>query len=93
MQAFASQYADDDSIKILSFHPGSYYTPGVAANIPANMPGIEWEDEALPAWFCVWLAGTESDFLSGRFLWAHCTFTRLYEFSKKCKLTRHRGRR
>lgn len=56
MQAIASQFANQRA-KVFSFHPGSFYTPGLAANMPANFPGIEWEDEGLPALFSVWLAG------------------------------------
>lgn len=29
-----------------------------------------WEDVELPADFAVWLAGPQSDFLQGKYLWA-----------------------
>ena len=76
MQNFASQFKVED-VSIFSYHPGSFYTPGVAANIPKDM--IQWEDINLPADFAVWLAGPESAFLHGRFVWAQwgkcCTWT------------------
>ena len=68
MQNFASQYRDS-GVRVFSFHPGSYYTAGVAANIPKDM--VQWEDIQLPAHFARWLAGPESGFLHGRFLWAN----------------------
>ncbi|KAG6012947.1 hypothetical protein E4U41_005188, partial [Claviceps citrina] len=33
--------------------------------------GVSWEDPRLPAHFALWLAGPESGFLSGRFVWAN----------------------
>lgn len=68
MQSFAAQFQGED-VRIFSFHPGSYYTPGVAQNIPKDM--VKWEDEDLPAYFTVWLAGPQSAFLHGRHLWAN----------------------
>ena len=69
MQNFASQFPYPESrVKIISFHPGSFYTEGVAANIPKDM--IEWEDINLPAHFCLWCAGPEGGVLHGRFVWA-----------------------
>lgn len=41
--------------------------------LPPGAPqpeGVEWEDIKLPADFAVWLAGPQSDFLHGRFVWA-----------------------
>lgn len=69
MQQFATQFKDEDSIKIVSFHPGSFYTPGVAANFPKG--AVKWDEEDLPAHFALWLAGPESRFLHGRFVWAN----------------------
>ena len=69
MQQFASQFKDDENIKIVSFHPGSFYTPGVAANFPKG--AVKWDEEDLPAHFALWLAGPESKFLHGRFVWAN----------------------
>ena len=68
MQSLAAQFPTQD-VRIYSFHPGSFYTAGVAANMPKDM--VKWEDINLPADFALWLAGSESDFLHGRYLWAH----------------------
>lgn len=80
MQNFASQFKDED-VKVVSFHPGSYYTAGVAANIPKAM--VEWEDVTLPADFTVWLTGPQSDFLHGRFVWANWDVDQLIELEDK----------
>lgn len=77
MQSFASQYKEDENVKIFSFHPGSFYTPGVAANMPKG--AVEWEDVDLPAHFAVWLAGPDSGFLHGRYLWANWDVDELTE--------------
>ncbi|KAG5978947.1 hypothetical protein E4U55_005716 [Claviceps digitariae] len=55
--------------RVFSFHPGAIYTPGTAEVFPKG--GIPWEDVNLPAHFALWLAGPESDFLSGRYMWAN----------------------
>ena len=68
MQSFASQFKEEN-VKIVSFHPGSICTPGIAQNISKNM--FPWDDVELPADFALWLAGPESDFLHGRHVWAH----------------------
>lgn len=78
IQSFAAQFKEH---KIFSLHPGSFYTPGVAQNIPKNM--IEWEDERLPAYFAVWLAGEVSGFLHGRQLWANLDVTELEEMKER----------
>lgn len=69
MQQFACQYKNDPNVSIFSFHPGAFYTPGVAAKF-AKMD-VKWDQEDLPAYFCLWLAGPESRFLHGRFVWAN----------------------
>ena len=69
MQSFASQYKDDPSVNIFSFHPGAFYTPGVAANFAQGT--VKWDDEDLPAYFALWLAGPESKLLNGKFVWAN----------------------
>jgi len=69
MQSFAAEQKNNDNVKIFSFHPGSFYTPGVAENMPKSM--MQWEDINLPADFALWLAGPESAFLHGRHLWAN----------------------
>ncbi|KAF2486224.1 putative short-chain dehydrogenase [Neohortaea acidophila] len=82
MQSFASAFPDGD-IRIFSFHPGAYYTPGVAKNIPKDM--MVWEDERLPADFTLWLAGEESDFLHGRHVWANYDVDELIALKEKLR--------
>lgn len=69
MQHFAFEQADDDHVRIFSLHPGAFYTPGTAEHFSEH--AMEWEDINLPAHFALWLAGPESGFLSGRYVWAH----------------------
>jgi NAD(P)-dependent dehydrogenase (short-subunit alcohol dehydrogenase family) len=69
MQQFAYQYKDDPSVNIFLFHPGAFYTPGVAANFARA--DVKWDEEDLPAHFALWLAGPETRFLHGRFMWAN----------------------
>ncbi|KAK7934898.1 hypothetical protein PG985_000393 [Apiospora marii] len=57
-----------ETTRIFSFHPGSLYTPGTAEHFARD--ALEWDDIELPAHFARWLAGPQSDFLHGRFLWA-----------------------
>ena len=66
MQSFASEQ-ENDNVKIFSFHPGVFYTPVVAQHYPED--AMSWEDIKLPAHFALWLAGPESGFLNGRYLW------------------------
>ncbi|KAK8136149.1 hypothetical protein PG984_004089 [Apiospora sp. TS-2023a] len=78
MQAFAAevewkqkmmqQDGERTKTRIFSFHPGSLYTPGTAEHFAKD--ALEWDDIELPAHFARWLAGPQSDFLRGRFLWA-----------------------
>ena len=68
MQNFAAELSGK-GVRVFSVHPGSYYTPGVAANMSKDM--VAWEDVVLPAHFIRWLAGSESDFLHGRFVHAN----------------------
>ncbi|KAG6022116.1 hypothetical protein E4U19_005260 [Claviceps sp. Clav32 group G5] len=58
-----------DRVRVFSFHPGAITTPGSTA---VYTPGaVQWEDADLPAHFSLWLAGPESDFLNGRYVWAN----------------------
>ncbi|GIZ46725.1 hypothetical protein CKM354_000983900 [Cercospora kikuchii] len=71
LQHFASENASlgpDRKIKIHSFHPGAFYSPAVASHFP---PDTVWDDLTLPGDFAVWMAGSQSDFLHGRFVWAN----------------------
>ncbi|KAH8726146.1 putative NADP(+)-dependent dehydrogenase [Phaeosphaeriaceae sp. PMI808] len=67
MQHFAMEQ-DSDAVRIFSLHPGAFYTP--ASSRIYCKDAMKWEDIRLPAHFVLWLAGPQSGFLSGRFLWA-----------------------
>jgi NAD(P)-dependent dehydrogenase (short-subunit alcohol dehydrogenase family) len=67
MGHFASEQ-EGDNVSIFSYHPGAFYTPASAEIYPQD--AMRWEDINLPAHFALWLAGPESAFLSGKFLWA-----------------------
>lgn len=73
MQHFAFEHSasptTSGNFKIISFHPGSFYTPTVAAFYSEDH--FDWDDIRLPAHFALWLAGPESNFLNGRYVWAH----------------------
>lgn len=68
MQHFAFEQESDD-VRIFSLHPGAFYTPTVAKHFAKD--ASNWEDINLPAHFALWLAGPESGFLHGRYVWAH----------------------
>ena len=68
MQHFAFEQ-QAGNVRVFSFHPGAFYTPASAGVYAED--AFEWEDIDLPAHFSLWLAGPESGFLSGRYLWAH----------------------
>lgn len=68
LQCFAAE-RDSEALRIFSFHPGAFYTPAVAEHFGRDE--IQWDDVELPAHFALWLAGPESSFLNGRYLWAH----------------------
>ena len=57
------------NLRLFSFHPGTFYTPSVAEHYARDE--IKWDDLDLPAHFALWLAGPESSFLHGRFVWAN----------------------
>jgi NAD(P)-dependent dehydrogenase (short-subunit alcohol dehydrogenase family) len=71
MQHFAAEQKGDD-VKIISFHPGAIWTPGTEKTLGRifSKDAPHWEDINLPAHFALWLAGPESGFLHGRFVWA-----------------------
>lgn len=68
MQHFAFEQTSDD-VRIFSLHPGAFYTPAAAEHFAED--AMIWEDIDLPAHFALWLAGPESGFLNGRYVWAH----------------------
>ncbi|KAG5967448.1 hypothetical protein E4U56_000858 [Claviceps arundinis] len=59
-----------DRVRVFSFHPGAITTPGTTA-VYTSPGAVQWEDADLPAHFSLWLAGPESDFLNGRYVWAN----------------------
>ncbi|KAG6358767.1 hypothetical protein INS49_012286 [Diaporthe citri] len=59
----------NEGAKIVSFHPGAFYTPTVAEHFAADE--VKWDSLDLPAHFALWLAGSESGFLHGRHVWAN----------------------
>jgi short-subunit dehydrogenase len=59
---------EKDHVRLVTFHPGIIYTPAAQKEYPED--ALVWEDVQLPGDFAVWLAGKESEFLHGRFLWA-----------------------
>lgn len=67
MQQFAAE-VDREAVRVFSVHPGALYTPGTAQMFGRG--AMEWEDLQVPAHFALWLAGEESGFLHGRYLWA-----------------------
>ncbi|KAI0121125.1 putative NADP(+)-dependent dehydrogenase [Xylariales sp. AK1849] len=87
MQHFAVEQLQEsedgvNSGKVISFHPGSFYTPSVAEHYPSNH--FQWDDIDLPGDFALWLAGPESDFLNGRYVWAHWDVDELIKLREKC---------
>ena len=79
MQHLAFEHAGEANV--FSFHPGAFYTPSSAEIYPKD--AIKWEDIELPGHFARWLAGPESEFLSGRFLWAQWDVDELIALKKK----------
>lgn len=69
LQHFASEHSRDE-VKILSFHPGFFFTPAMA-RMGFTKENSAWDEVDLPAHFALWLAGPESDFLNRRHVWAN----------------------
>ncbi|CZT14225.1 uncharacterized protein RCC_00199 [Ramularia collo-cygni] len=64
----ATTEQEEQKVRFVNFHPGVIPSDTAASIIPKGL--IEWEDIQLPADFSVWLAGPQSGFLQGRFVWA-----------------------
>lgn len=58
----------DERVRLFSFHPGHFYTPLVAQHVDKSW--VEWDQIELAGDYAVWLAGSNSAFLEGRFTWA-----------------------
>ncbi|KAK3385918.1 hypothetical protein B0H63DRAFT_510591 [Podospora didyma] len=73
---FVAQDVDPEQLQVISFHPGTIFTPGVERlGIPAN--AFPFDDESLPGSFAVWAASEEARFLHGRWVWASWDVTEL----------------
>ena len=70
-------------MRMFSYHPGAFYTPLAASTgIPAD--ALPWEDIRLPGHFATWLVlSGETDFLHGRFVWAHWDVDELISLKEK----------
>ncbi|RMZ83619.1 hypothetical protein DV738_g923, partial [Chaetothyriales sp. CBS 135597] len=84
LHSFAAQFHESDNVKVYSYHPGTFYTFGVAQNVPRDH--MVWEDIRLPAHFALWLAGPQSDFLHGKFLWANWDVDELMELKPRVQV-------
>lgn len=80
MQHFAMEQETDHN-NFFSIHPGAFYTRTVAGVVPES--AMKWEDIDLPAHFALWLAGPQSRFLNGRFVWANWDVDELIELKPK----------
>nr|POE53448.1 short chain dehydrogenase andi [Quercus suber] len=87
LQHFAAEHVESgsaDDVRFFSFHPGAILTPAAEKAITQEQSDfIPWEDIKLPADFAVWLAGSESTFLNGRFLSAHWDVDGLIELKER----------
>lgn len=79
MQHLAFEHKGEANV--FSIHPGAFYTPSSAEIYPEG--AMKWEDIELPGHFARWLAGPESEFLSGRFLWAQWDVDELIALKKE----------
>lgn len=75
---------DKDQVKLVSYHPGAIFTP-TAKRSGFTEDSFAWEDANLPGNFAVWLAGSESDFLHGKFVWAHWDVDELIALKGRCE--------
>ena len=66
-----ADFIPESEMRIIVYHPGAVYTPAAdkAGEVPKDLP--IWDDPSLSAHMAVWLAGQDSGFLHGRFVWAN----------------------
>jgi short-subunit dehydrogenase len=70
LSAMADEHAPQiDGARLMNYHPGIIFSDAARENSYTD-DSFEWEDVNLPGDFAVWLAGKESTFLHGRFVWA-----------------------
>lgn len=73
-----------DGVRMFSYHPGAFLTTAAKkAGMTEDM--MKFEDIRLPGHFAVWLASPESDFLHGRFVWAHWDVDELLELKGRAE--------
>lgn len=66
----AAEYTPEkDGVRMLNFHPGTLWTPLAEASGHTE-DEFAFEDITVPGHFALWLAGNESTFLHGRYVWA-----------------------
>ncbi|KAK3681351.1 putative NADP(+)-dependent dehydrogenase [Podospora appendiculata] len=75
LQHFAAEMmitegGEEDDVRLFSMHPGAFWTAASGSG-GFKRDEVVWDDLSLPGDFAVWLAGEESRFLSGRFVWAN----------------------
>lgn len=70
-----------ERVRIFSFHPGHFYTPLVAKHVEKDW--VDWDDIELAGDYAVWLAGSNSAFLEGRFTWATWDMDELLELKAR----------
>jgi NAD(P)-dependent dehydrogenase (short-subunit alcohol dehydrogenase family) len=80
LQHFASEQVVNGT-RIFSLHPGSFYTPAVARHFKKD--ALQWDNIDLPAHFALWLAGPESGFLHGKYVWANWDVDELIALKEK----------
>jgi NAD(P)-dependent dehydrogenase (short-subunit alcohol dehydrogenase family) len=82
-QALAAEYTPEkDGVRFFSVHPGVFHTT-LAKQAGVPDVAFEWENIKLPGDFAVWLAGPESTFLHGKFVWAQWDVDELIELKDK----------
>ncbi|KAM7195519.1 putative short-chain dehydrogenase [Rhypophila sp. PSN 637] len=86
MRNFADEASQrNEDVKIITFHPGAIWTAMTEKHsgdiLPKDSP--IWEDPHLPGDFALWLAGPESGFLHGRYVWANWDVDELIGIKEK----------
>ncbi|KAM7195793.1 putative short-chain dehydrogenase [Naviculisporaceae sp. PSN 640] len=74
-------------VKIVSFHPGAIWTAMTDLSV-GDIIGEDnpiWEDPQLPAYFALWLAGEETRFLHGKYVWANWDVDELIALKEKAE--------
>lgn len=66
-----ADFVPESEMRIIVFHPGAVYTSAAknSREVPKDLP--IWDHPSLSAHSAVWLAGRDTGFLHGRFVWAN----------------------